>query len=217
MVHWSFSVQPKPSSQNVPTGAGGCVQPVAGTHESEVHGSRSSQSGDPVPLQLPPAQRSVTVHALPSSHASVLGTFEHAVPPHESVVHGLPSLQPSATHVVPQHICAAVHVLDRMHVVPSAEQTAVSQGPATHVAVLHAGYWQPVAKQRPPGAAVQSMSVGTCVQPVIASHPSTVHGMKSSQLVGPPPWHVPPLQGRARYRRADRRARGSGGAWPPRG
>ena len=48
-----------------------CVQPVAGTHASVVHGLPSSQL-IAVPLQVPPAQTSGLVHAELSLHAAEL-------------------------------------------------------------------------------------------------------------------------------------------------
>jgi hypothetical protein len=62
-----------PSSQ--PAVLSVCTQPVAGLHESSVHGLLSLQFGVPAPgKQLPPPQASPVVHALPSSHALVLLT-----------------------------------------------------------------------------------------------------------------------------------------------
>jgi hypothetical protein len=49
------------------------MQPVAGTHESSVHGLLSLQSSVPAPAwQLPPEHTSPVVQAFPSVHATVL-------------------------------------------------------------------------------------------------------------------------------------------------
>jgi len=50
------------------------VQPVAGLHESSVHGLPSSQLGPAPPTQTPPEQASPVVQALPSSQEAVLFT-----------------------------------------------------------------------------------------------------------------------------------------------
>ena len=88
-------------------------QPWAVEHESSVHGFPSSQLVG-VPLQVPPAQVSPVVHALPSEQ---LPPFAGgcAQPPasHTSCVHGFPSPQSSAgplTHPLPWHLSPTVQV-----------------------------------------------------------------------------------------------------------
>jgi hypothetical protein len=48
------------------------TQPVPVLHESVVHGLASSQFGAAPPTQIPPAQVSTAVQALPSLHDTVL-------------------------------------------------------------------------------------------------------------------------------------------------
>ena len=71
-----------------------CVQPLAGLQASVVQTLLSLQSGGGPPAQLPPAQWSPVVHALPSSQGSLLFTCVQPVAGlQESVVHTLLSLQ----------------------------------------------------------------------------------------------------------------------------
>jgi hypothetical protein len=72
------------------------TQPVVVLHESSVHGFPSLQVGGGPGTQAPPAQRSVVVQALPSSHGAVLFVRTQPVDAlHVSVVHGFGSLQSS--------------------------------------------------------------------------------------------------------------------------
>ena len=73
------------------------THPVAGAHVSVVQTLPSLQTSVPAPAwQLPPAQTSPVVHALPSLHEMVLLVKTHPVAGlHVSVVHTLPSLQTS--------------------------------------------------------------------------------------------------------------------------
>jgi hypothetical protein len=48
------------------------TQPVPGLHESSVHGLASLQFGAAPPTQIPPAQVSTAVQALPSLHDAAL-------------------------------------------------------------------------------------------------------------------------------------------------
>jgi hypothetical protein len=49
-----------------------CWQPVAGLHESSVHGLPSPQLGGGPPAQAPPEHASLVVQALPSLHGATL-------------------------------------------------------------------------------------------------------------------------------------------------
>ena len=70
------------------------AQPVAGLQESLVHGLPSSQLAATPGTQVPPAQASPMVHALPSVQASVVwACTQPAAGSHVSAVHGLPSSQ----------------------------------------------------------------------------------------------------------------------------
>src|SRR5204862_545001 len=63
-------VQALPSLQEAVLFA--CAQPLAGTHESSVHGFESSQFGAAPPMQAPPEHVSPVVQALPSLQDAVL-------------------------------------------------------------------------------------------------------------------------------------------------
>jgi hypothetical protein len=95
------------------------AQPVAGTHESLVHGLLSLQFGAAPPTHAPPEHVSPVVHALPSLQDAVL--FECAQPVaglHESSVHALPSLQFVAeppTQAPPAQASPVVHALPSLH------------------------------------------------------------------------------------------------------
>jgi hypothetical protein len=68
------------------------TQPVAGLQESSVQTLVSTQLGGGPPMQAPPEQISLVVHAFPSLHVAVLLVNTQTPPWHESVVHTLPSL-----------------------------------------------------------------------------------------------------------------------------
>src|SRR5436309_13966084 len=88
----SVVVQALPSSQGAVLFV--CAQPVAGVQESLVQGLPSLQFGAAPPTQLPAAQASFVVQALPSSQGAVLLVWTHPVAGmQESVVQGLPSSQ----------------------------------------------------------------------------------------------------------------------------
>jgi len=71
-----------------------CTHPVAGLQESSVQTSLSLQLGGGPPWQLPPAQVSLVVQALPSSQGAVLLVFTQPVAWLQvSVVQTLLSLQ----------------------------------------------------------------------------------------------------------------------------
>lgn len=95
LVQTSPLVQGEPSLHELPGAAAVKVQPVAGAQLSTVQALPSLQASVPVPVQVPPAQVSPVVHALPSLHVAVLLTKPHC--PVEgsqtSVVQTLPSLQ----------------------------------------------------------------------------------------------------------------------------
>jgi hypothetical protein len=90
-----------------------CVQPLAGLQASVVHTLLSLQSGGGPPAQLPPAQWSPVVHALPSSQGSLLFTCVQPVAGLQaSVVHTLLSLQLGGgppTQVPLEHWSLVVH------------------------------------------------------------------------------------------------------------
>src|SRR5437867_1181509 len=100
-----------------------CVQPVAATHPSVVQTLWSLQSiaEVSVPAHVPPPQTSPVVHALPSSHESVLFVWVQPVAgTHPSVVQTLWSSQSVAevsvpAHVPPPQISPVVQALPSLH------------------------------------------------------------------------------------------------------
>jgi hypothetical protein len=133
----SRSVQALPSSQGAVVGM--FVQPSPGTQPSMVHWLPSSQLGPPEPAQVPDAQVSFVVQALPSSQDCVLFVWTQPVEGlHASFVQTLPSLQlaaPPGTQTPPLHVSCTVHAL------PS-EQDDVFAACVHPVAGLHASVVQ---------------------------------------------------------------------------
>jgi hypothetical protein len=136
-----------------------CTQPVAALHESSVHGLLSLQPSAGPPTHAPPLQVSAVVHALPSLQANVLFVCTHPlVGLHESSVHGLLSLQPSAgppTQDPPLQASAVVHAFPSLQAtvlfvctqpVAGLQESSVqpfpsshaSDGPPTHAPLTHA-------------------------------------------------------------------------------
>jgi hypothetical protein len=135
-----------------------------------------------VPAQIPAAQVSPVVQTLLSLHGAVLGGLEQPVAGSQtSSVQGLPSLQSGGgppTHTPFEHASFVVQALPSLH------------GPGTG-----APPWQIPALHDSPVvqtlASSQLALLFVCTQPVSESQESSVHGLPSSQLVGPPPWQFP--------------------------
>lgn len=97
-----------------------CVQPVAGAQASVVQALLSLQSTALPGWQLPEAQTSPVVHALPSLQGLVLNVLRHAplLGLQVSVVQTLLSLQFLAVPVqvpVPSQLSLSVHWLPSLH------------------------------------------------------------------------------------------------------
>jgi hypothetical protein len=125
---------------------------------------------------------------------------------HESVVHGLLSLQLGAappTHAPPEHVSAVVHALPSSHaavlfacVQPLAGAHAslvhgllslqLGAAPPTHEPPAHVSA---VVHALP---SLQGEVLFACTQPVAGLHESSVHPLLSLQFVAPPPTHAPP-------------------------
>jgi hypothetical protein len=75
--HVSTPLQMLLSAQLVPAANGACTTPVAGLHESAVHGLPSSMTAG-APTHAPAVHWSAVVHALPSLHAVPLGALRSA-------------------------------------------------------------------------------------------------------------------------------------------
>jgi hypothetical protein len=110
-------VQELPSSQGAVLFV--WTQPVAGLHESSVHGLLSLQETAAPAWHVPPEQASPLVHAFPSSQAAVLFVWTHPVAGlHESSVHGLLSLQETAApawQTPPPQVSPLVHAFPSSH------------------------------------------------------------------------------------------------------
>jgi hypothetical protein len=141
--HWSGSSPGLPLSQVAVLVA--LAQPDAGRHWSSVHGLPSSQSSAGPGPQLPPAQVSPTVQALPSSQAAVLGGCRQAPSPSQaSSVQGLPSssqIVPAAPALQSDEQQSPALLLPSSQVSPHAASTI----PSTQV--LPAGMQLPVESQ----------------------------------------------------------------------
>src|SRR5262245_6818608 len=101
-------------------------------HVSVVHGLASTQLGGVPGVQTPPWQVSAPLHTLPSLHEVplVTGVFRQPVTgSHESVVHGLASLQFGGVpgwHTPPTHVSTPLQTVESAH---SASVTQASAGP----------------------------------------------------------------------------------------
>src|SRR5262245_46365465 len=157
-------VQRLPSSQGVRSARLVCVQPVAGSQPSAVQLLLSVQSGAGPPMQLPPAQVSAVVQALPSSQEAVLlACWQPVVGSHESSVHTLLSSQLSAGPPVqcpaPSQVSAVVQALPSLQAAvvkpvtgqwPAPSQVAVVvQGSPSSQAVVAAAKVQSALQQLP--------------------------------------------------------------------
>jgi len=184
-----------------------CVQPLAGLHPSVVQPLPSSQFGAGPPTQLPPAQVSFVVHALPSLQGfELLVCVQPLLGLHPSVVQTLPSSQFGAgppTQLPPVHVSFVVHALLSLHglllftcvqplagLQPSVVQTLPSSqfgaGPPWQLPPAHASF---VVHALPSSHALLLLA---CVQPLAGLHPSVVQTLPSSQFGAGPPTQAPP-------------------------
>jgi len=170
------------------------LQPI-GPQASSVHALPSSQLAAGPEVQLPLAPHvSPTVQVLPSLQAAPGFTvLLQPLLPQLSIVQGLPSSQPAATHAPPQHICPPVQLEVRLQVEPA--HTAVMQPSLTQVAEVHVSNWQPLARsQRPPAPPTQRESSARWRQPTSSLQLSTVQSTPSSQFIGVPDRQAPASQ-----------------------
>jgi glyoxylate utilization-related uncharacterized protein len=183
-----------------------CTQPVAGLHESSVHGLLSLQPSAGPPTQDPPLQVSAVVHALPSLQANVLFVCTHPLAGlHESSVQGLLSLQPSAgppTQDPPEHVSTVVHAFPSLHAAvlfacthplaglhessvhgfPSSQLSgdAPTQDPLEHVSTVVQAF-----------PSLHAAVLFVCTQPAAGLQESSVQGFPSSQFSGDAPTQDP--------------------------
>ena len=163
--------------------------------------------------QLPPAQVSKFVHALPSEHAAPSLPATEPQPPmasHVSIVHGLASLQSLLVgvpaHSPPPQVSLCVQLTPSLHgavLLVVWHPRAVSQLSSVHgLPSLHVNALPLHAPLAHASASVQallsvqgapSLPAGV-VQPVAGSQPSAVHGLPSLQVLVVPshvwPTHV---------------------------
>ena len=139
-VHTALAHTPEPltwHSVGVHDSVFGACTHVPATHVSFVHGLPSSQFMAE-PAQAPNAQRSPTVHALPSLHAPVLFTVTQPVEaPHEVVWHTLPVVGQvivAPAHTPPLQTSLAVHSDPSLQLCPS----LVGEYTQAPVCALHA-------------------------------------------------------------------------------
>jgi hypothetical protein len=125
-VHGSPSLQSAPLVQPLQPARGAWTQPVEGLQESLVQVSASLQvSGVPV-VHVPAWHVSPPLHWLPSLHEepfALLLKTQPALALHESVVHGLPSVQVGgvpAAHVPAWQVSAPLHWLPSLQGAPFA-------------------------------------------------------------------------------------------------
>ena len=187
-----------------------CVQPLAGTQASVVHGLPSSQLGAAPPTHVPPLHWSFNVQAELSSHAIVLLLCVHPLAGLQlSVVQTLLSSQSSVLpgmQLPPEQVSVVLHALPSVHAAPSA---LLCWQPATlsHVSVVHGlpslqemaepAWHEPPAHTSPTVHTLPSSHGAmllVLVQPLPASQLSVVHGLPSSQVLGAVGVHTPPLQ-----------------------
>ncbi len=203
-VHVSLTVHKSPSLQVAVLLV--CWQPIAASQLSVVQPFASSQFGALPGLQVPPAQLSPTVHALPSLQVAVLLVYVqpeagaqasfvqplpslqttaapgwHAPPAQTSLlVHALPSLQATVLGVNTQPLSGAhaseVHTLSSSH---------TSAAPGTHVPVTQAS---PTVQVLP---SVHAPLLLTWTQPLLGTHASSVQGLLSLQSTADPPIQLP--------------------------
>ena len=135
----STPLQKAPSSQ-VFVSSGAKTQPVAGLHESSVHGFSSSHSNGSPETQLPAMQDWRPLHTPPSSHEFVSSGVNTQIPEgsQESSVQGLPS---SHRMGVPAQLPCALHTSLAVQASPSSQEFpgagVWTHKPPTHESSVH--------------------------------------------------------------------------------
>ncbi len=203
----SVVVQALPSWQPLPS-ALVVVQPMAGSHASMVQTSLSSQIMD-VPRQTPPAQVSVWVHLLLSSHLAVLAVAVQPLAMSQlSSVQGFSSLQMTpapGAHLPPAQVSPVVQALPSSQaellsvvVQPTAGlQESLVQPLSSLHSMAMPGTHEPALQVSPsvhlePSSHALVLSVA--VQPWPKLQASSVHGLPSSHWVGLPDTQAPAVQ-----------------------
>ena len=211
VLQTSTPLQTSPSEHVVPFSAL-FAQPVLLSQLSAVQGLPSPHASALPAAQLPAAQWSPAVQALPSVHVVPLSGLwlqpDAGLQP--SAVHGLPSSQLSAlpgwhallaqesptehwllsSHGVPFSALVVQPFVgsqpSAVHALPSSQVVAL---PPVHAPALHAS---PVVQASPSEHALPLTLV--CTQPFVGWHTSLVQPLLSSHAFGLEPLHAPPLQ-----------------------
>jgi hypothetical protein len=182
------------------------AQPVAGLHESVVHGLSSLQLGPGPPWQAPLSHVSPVVQAFPSLHMLTLLVWTHPVAGlHASSVHGFPSSQFCAgppLHVPLPQVSPVVQTLPssqgavlfvKTHPVAGLQLSVVHTLASSQTTGVPT--WQVPPPQCSPLVQALPSSHGfvllECAQPVAGLQESFVQGLPSSQFMAEP-WHAPP-------------------------
>ena len=209
LTHASPVVQGSPSSQGPWLAT--CTQPMAGLHESTVHGRPSSHWIAAKPVHLPLVQVPGVLHLLPSVQAPPSATGVCVQAPtvaQVSVVHRSPSSQGlglSGLHLPSAHCSPVVQTLPSSHAEPSAMAVNVQPLVGSQVSVVHVSpssqapallpAWQvpplhvsPVVQTLP---ALQVAVLGVNLQPVPAVQESSVQGLLSLHDCSAPATHFP--------------------------
>ncbi len=206
-LHTSPSVQTLPSLQA--TVLAECTQPANLSHESSVHGLPSSQLWLLPLLHRPLRHWSPTVQTLPSSQANVLlACLQPCLVSQESVVQATPSSQSSigpGAHWPPLQPSSTVHALPSLQLLALLRLTQPL--PPSHRSVVHglpssqtlaAPPWQLPPLQVSPSVQIllslQGNVLAEVVHPTLASQPSLVQGLPSSQTLTAPGLQVLALQ-----------------------
>jgi hypothetical protein len=185
-------LQTFPSEHDVPFRTAVAVHPVEGLQLSVVHTFPSLQTSAVPAAHTPAWQVSAPLQTFPSEHAVPFATGAVAHPvagTHESVVHGLASLQTSAVpavHVPLWQVSAPLQRLVSAHEVPFA-RTALVHTPEAQVSVVH-GF------ESLQSAAVTheaQPAMGVCWQPLTELHESVVQASLSLQLSAVPAAQLP--------------------------
>ncbi len=207
-THVSDCVQALPSVQAAPSIFFGLLQVPAVHVPTLWHWSLAAQT-TAAPPQRPLVQTSLVVHAFASSHntpSTLLGLLHCPLarsqlpePWHWSLAMHVTGAPP---HVPPAHLSPDVQRFPSSHpalllvnahapplqasVVQALPSEQAIAAPATHVLPAHLSF------------SVQGLlslhgdTLAACLQPAMGSQLSSVHGLPSSQLSGPPALHTPP-------------------------
>jgi hypothetical protein len=166
------------------------LQPLVGSQASVVQVLLSLQSAG-VPVQVLAVQASLSVQALPSSHAPLLAEFRHFCPgvSQLSAVHTLPSSQ--LVGFTPLHSAPSSHASALVQKLPS-----LQAAPTTRAVPLQVPATQPSlpVQALPSLQGAPLLRLLTVQVPLVLSQPSSVHGLPSSHTVALPGLQLPLAQ-----------------------